>query len=378
MHVRILETIEQCTAIVDDWNRLLRPLAQTIDGIDHTSTFEWILSLWENHLESRPQKIFVLEDAGEVCAILPCHQKLVTNHGVPERRLEPINEIYSSRTGFLLKNAAPQYLEALLDFLYRDHPGWDTFHCHLVDGSSSAASFQKTVATRGYPLRILQHHASPYIALPGDAEAYFSSLSSNFRHNLKQGERKLAKSGTIEIRHFETPEEVDAFIDCVVAVERCSWKRAAGTSITENPLQDSFYRSYIPRAARNGWLLGTVLLLDDRPVAHVIGFVFQNILYLEKTSYDESIRAGGPGKHIHKKLFEHSHRRGIRTIDFMGFCDAAKMDWTDQTYSTTSYVLYNRSFRGSLLRAKHGLTESIRRACRRSSEKSTAKLPDIN
>jgi hypothetical protein len=360
MRVRVIKTIDQCKELEEDWNRLLRPLARTVDGIGFNATLEWTLSLWENHLQSQPQYVFVLEDAEGICAILPCQQTIVSRHGLREIIIEPITELCSHRTGFLLRDAAPEYLEALLEFLYSDFPGWDSFRCHLVDGSISQEVFTKLVEGHGYPIHALGQNVSPFIALPEDREAYFSGLSKNFRDNLKKSEKRLNKSGKFEVRFYQSPHEVDEFIEQLLTIERRSWKEEAGTSITTNPIQEGLYRRFIPRAADKGWLLGTVLSLDEVPLAYAMGFVFENVYYNEKASYDESTRATGAGSYIYAPIIDELYRRGIRIFDFMGKCEDFKMRWTDQSYSSTSYVLYNRGVRAGLLRARHKLVESLK------------------
>lgn len=315
MHVRIINSIDQCKALEEDWNRILRPLARTADGIGFNATLEWTLSLWENHLQSRPQHVFVLEDAEGVCAILPCHQTIVSHHGLREVIIEPITELCSHRTGFLLKDAAPEYLDAILEFLYSDFPGWDTFQCSLVNGSISQETFTKVVEKHGYPITVVGQSISPFIALPEDKEAYFSGLSKNFRDNLKKSEKRLNKSGKFDVRFYQSSQDVDEFIEKILLIERRSWKEESGTSITTNPIQEGLYRRFIHRAADKGWLLGTVLSVDDVPLAHAMGFVFENVYYNEKASYDESQRSTGAGSYIYAPIIDELYRRGIRVFD---------------------------------------------------------------
>lgn len=359
MTVTVLETINECAELEDAWIGLLRQHANAADGIDVTGTIEWTLSLWENHLHSQPEKIFLLSEAGQVCTILPCHQRNNSKYGVRENILEPITELFSGRTGFLLKDKSAAHLEAIFDFLFTQFPGWDAFCCTLVDGSPSARMFAAMVGKHRYSVRPIRHSTSPYISLPPQQEAYFSGLSKNFRDNLKKSENRLNKAGKMAVRFYQSPDEVKAFLDIILSIERRSWKEQAGTSITTNPIQEGLYRRILPRAAENQWLLGTVLSVDETPIAYAMGFIFEHIYYNMKASYDESMRATGAGSFIYGPIIKELYRREVFMCDFMGECEEYKMRWTDATYSRTTYILYNQSIRGWLLRAKHRFEQMV-------------------
>lgn len=353
IRIAILKTVEQLTGLADSWAGLLRQDAGLANGIGIYGTSDWTLSLWENHLQSRPQNILVLEDEGEICAILPFHRRINGGFPLRERVIEPITEIVSGRAGFLLKHASPDYLEAIFRFLYAEVPGWNTFRCTLVDGSASDQAFAGVAANGRYHVANVGSRASPYICLPAQLASYLAGLSKNFRDNLKKSERRLRKAGTLAVRFHQKPEEVADFISAVLSVERRSWKELAGTSITTNPIQEGLYRRFLTSAAENGWLLGTVLSVDDNPLAYAMGFIFENIYYNEKASYDESMRASGAGSYIYLPIIEELYRRGVRLFDFMGKCEEFKMRWTQATYTRTTWMLYNNSVGGNLLRAKH-------------------------
>lgn len=360
MTITVLETINECAELKNAWDRLLRQHATATDGIDVTGTIEWTLSLWKNHLRSQPQKIFLLSEAGQVCAILPCHQSKSSKYGIRENILEPITELYPGRKGFLLKDGSDAHLEAVFNFIFTQFSGWDVFRCTLVDGSPSAKMFAAMVEKHRYS--VLSNHCitSPYILLPPQQEAYFSGLSKNFRDNLKKSESRLNKAGKMSVRFYQSPDEVMAFLDAVLSIERRSWKEQAGTSITTNPIQEALYRLFLPQAAENQWLMGTVLSVDEKPIAYAMGLIFEGIYYNLKASYDETMRATGAGSFIYSPIIKELYRREIFVCDFMGKCEEFKMRWTDATYSRTTYFLYNQTIRGRMLHTKHRFAQMIK------------------
>ena len=278
-----------------------------------------------------------------------------------ERILQPISELYSGRTGLLVKYASPHYLEAILDYLYEKVDGWDTFQCTLVDGSASCQLFSNVIEKRNNLVRSSDRQLSPYIDLSANFENYMSGLPKSFRENLKKSQRRLAKMGAISIRHYQEPDELNNFFSAVLSIEHLSWKESAGTSITTNQHQEALYRQFLLLAVERGWLMGTVLSLENKPIAYAMGFVFENIYYNEKASYDESMKATGAGSYIYYPIIEALYRRGVQTFDFMGKCEEYKMRWTQSTYSRSTWTLYNDSIRGRLVQLKHSLGNALHR-----------------
>ena len=360
--------------LAESWRDILRQHAATVDGIGIGGTLDWTLSLWENHLHSRPAKVFVLEDEGQVCAVLPCHQEVGKGSGLREIVLGPISNLCSGRVGFLVRDGLLRYLDAIFEFLYTQLPGWDVFHCQLVDGSPSAKIFHSVVEKHRYPIAVLDRSVSPYIHLPAQRESYFTGLPKNFRENLKKSAKRLNKTGMLAVRFYESSEEVAEFIEIALGIERRSWKERVGSSITTNSIQEGLYRRFLPRAAENGWLMSTVLSVDGVPLAYAMGFIFENIYYNEKASFDDSMRSTGAGTYIYSHIIDELYRRGVRDFDFMGKCEEFKMRWTDLTYSRTTYVLYNRGIRSTLLRARHNIAQTFSRARPSSTDENFAHL----
>ena len=361
MRITLLESPGQIEGLASAWDRLLRQDANSAHGAGFTGSLDWTRSLWEVHLQSRPQTVLVLEDKGEVVGILACHQRINSGPGVAERVIEPITEICAGRTGLLVKQGAPHYLRALLDYLFTNVAGWDTFRCTLVDGSESARLFSGVVSESHHAVRGADQRTSPYIVLPPQLNDFVAGLPRNFRDNLKKSERRLRKSGDLQIRHYRAPGEVPDFLVAMLSIEQRSWKEQAGTSITSNPLQEGLYRHFLKRAAERNWLMGTVLSVNGNPIAYAMGFIFENVYYNEKASYDESMRETGAGSYIYLPIIEELMRRGVTLFDFMGECEEYKMRWTSDTYSRTTWIVYNTGMRSRLLQSKHLVGSALKR-----------------
>jgi len=359
MEIHTFQSLAECSALKDAWNTIVRQNARMIDGLDVTATFEWTSTLCDNFLPDRPQKIIVLQDGGDIVGVLPFFERKTKFTGFATREISPIVELYGGRGEFVVKDNSPSYLEKMFEFLY-ELKDWDTLTFTIVEGGAVANAFEQMVQSRGYVVDTLSKSYRPFVSLTQDWDSYFSQLDSNFRHNFRKAEKKLKKLGSIQFKTYETKEASTEFIDTMLQIERRSWKEKAGTSITTNPYQERFYKLFTPRAVENGWFLGLSLTVNDVPIVHSYGIIFENIFYNLKYSYDESYKAVSPGHLITGFTLRELYRRGVTIYDFHGDAEWYKMKWANTTYSQTHYIMYNKTWRARLARMKFKVSQSIK------------------
>lgn len=343
---RVIGSYDACAVLREPWNQIVASQSGDILGLDVTCTFEWAMTLWRNHLERKEQRVLVLESDGEVAAILPLHQFKKQIHGLPCRVIAPFTELYSGRTGFLLRDPSPEQFAALFESLTDSVKDWDVFQFTLVDGSSQQRAFFDWQRGSGLTCEEISKQASPYIVMQENWDQHFASLPKKFRSTIRNGEKRMRDHGQLEYREFRDPSAIRDFAAASLEIEKDSWKEAAGTSLTVNQLQENFHTDFLSSAAENGWLSGHLLLLNNEPVAYIYGLLHNEIFSDLKESYKSRYREMSPGHVLKSFAFQSLYAHAARLYDFMGLCEEYKMKWTDKTYSRSTYLLYNRTTRG--------------------------------
>lgn len=359
MEIHTFQSLAECSDLKEAWNAIVRQNARTIDGLDVTATFDWTSALCDNFLSDQPQKVIVLHDGGDIVGVLPFFERKTKSTGFSAREISPIVELYGGRGGFVVKDNSPSYLGSMLEFLY-ELKDWDTFTFTIIDGGAAANAFEQMAHSRGYVVDTLSKSYRPFLSLTQDWDSYFSQLDSKFRYNFRHCEKKLKGFGSVQFKTYETKEASIEFIDTMLQIERRSWKEKAGTSITTNLYQERFYKLFTPRAVENGWFLGLLLTVNDVPIAHQCGIVFENIFHNLKTSYDESYKAVSPGHLITGFAIRELYRRGVAIYDFHGDPEWYKMRWAKTTYSQIHYIMYNKTWRARLARMKLKVGQSLK------------------
>lgn len=352
---------ELSAPVLDGWKDIVHRHSESILDLDVTSTPAWARVLADVFLGGKWDHTVVLDDQRGIKAVLPLFAQTTSIGSLPIRRLSPVTEFHCGRCGFMLRDPGIEPLETLMDFVYRELDGWDVFTITLVRGSESERLFQELLRRRGWSHTRSAPTASPYAELRGDWDEYFGAIDPRVRSNLRRRERRLRAVGNYTVELIQGIRESDGFIEAMLEVERESWKQSAGSAVTNHDYQEQLYRRLVPVAAARGWLRAYLMRLDDEPIAHLLGLVYNGVFYGLKHTYKEKYKEFSIGSLLQMLVLRSQYQRQIRFYDFMGESEPHKMIWAHGTYSRSIYTLYNSTPRATLLRCARRLKHPLQR-----------------
>lgn len=347
--VEVLSSPQEWQTLRPAWNEILALHSSGIEDMDVTASFDWTMALWETHWNSAEMEVLVLREGTEIAGLLPLHRFRKTIRRIPCRTIAPLTEIYSGRTGFLLRSLNLADVKALFAHL-REGRSWDVLSVTLVQGSLHEKIFQELAAEAGLRTRVFAESHSPYIPLQTSWEQHFTSLPKKLRSTIRNGEKRLRERGDVTYRECRSVEEAKLFNAAVLEIERDSWKGAAGTSIAANPVHEAFHTQLTLKAAESGFFSGHILFMDDQPIAYVMGLLYNGVFLDLKESYRNAFREMSPGHVLKNFLFTRLYEQKTELYDFMGACEEYKMKWTDKTYSRVTYLLFNNTLKAQAAR----------------------------
>jgi len=143
---------------------------------------------------------------------------------------------------------------------------------------------------------VKEHMLTGTITVGPSFEAYYRSRSASLRKNVEKRRRKAESLyGPAELEVWTDAGRVDEFIRLYSATETSGWKGRAGTSVQLDDPQGRFYRDVLLSAAARGAARMIVLRFGAQAVAQYLAIEEDEVVYLMKTSYDETFSAFGPG-----------------------------------------------------------------------------------
>lgn len=205
------------------------------------------------------------------------------------------------------------FFGALLDNLEQD--GVKRLNLESLRPEAAALRYLADIAReRGYKVSCRKETVAMEMELPPTWEEYLMALSRKQRHEVKRKLRRLEQSGRVAYHFSGTSEPAADLTDTFLRLFSLSWEEKASFM---TPRMTSFFRLATRLMAGTGLLRLGTLELDDVPVAIIMGFDYQDSLYLYNSGYDpkyDSLSVGLLSKVLGIKT---SIEQGKRKWDFM-------------------------------------------------------------
>ena len=151
--------------------------------------------------------------------------------------------------------------------------------------------------------------------LPATWDEYLAMLSGKQRHEVRRKLRRLREEGNVDYRYFGVrQEEVAGSMDIFLKLFALSREEKADF-MTDR--RESFFRSLAEAMADIGLLRFGILELDKLPAAMIMGFDYNDSVYLYNSGYDpgySSLTAGLLSKVL---CIKDSIEKGIKKFDFL-------------------------------------------------------------
>ncbi len=127
-------------------------------------------------------------------------------------------------------------------------------------------------------------------------EAYINAtMRKKKRKEYKRLQNRLAEMGHVSYEEFRSGDNFTPWLEEFLTLEHGGWKGKAGSALRSNKTHEKYFLAACTSAAKANSLFMARLCFNDKPIASVIGFLENNILYTIKISFDESFSRFSPG-----------------------------------------------------------------------------------
>ncbi len=150
--------------------------------------------------------------------------------------------------------------------------------------------------------------------LPSSWEDYLQLLTSKHRHEIRRKLRRLEEAGSVNYHFIDSSEFVPGFMD--IFLDLFSQSRDDKADFMTAGME-VFFRAMAMEMCGAGLFRGGILELDSVPVAAIITFDFNDIVYLYNSSLTEEHRALSVGVLSKVLCIRDSIERGKKRFDFL-------------------------------------------------------------
>jgi CelD/BcsL family acetyltransferase involved in cellulose biosynthesis len=165
-------------------------------------------------------------------------------------------------------------------------PGEGPFHQHLVDACRALSR----------PSFIVDAFTRALLRRTGSGDEYVRTfLSGQHRRALERKQRHLGGTNQLTFETFGPGQDLAAWLDEFLRVERDGWKGRTGTALACNEADRDFFRAVATEAAKRNRLLLLALRLQGRAIALRCSFLAGEGSFAFKTAFDEAYAPYSPG-----------------------------------------------------------------------------------
>jgi CelD/BcsL family acetyltransferase involved in cellulose biosynthesis len=321
------------------WQSLL---AETPSASFYQS-LEWLEIYWKHFGQQQQLRTLILSDQGEIVGVLPLvlrHER--TRVGTLRTLTYPLDG-WASFYGPIGRDTE-QILSKGLAYLAGCRRNWDLVDLRWIRSDEGEWVFtESALRGAGFDCEAEPYEQLATIRLAGSWEDYWKQFKPHERDNIRRGERKLAKQGTVEYlryrprgqHHDDADPRWDLYDACQQVASR-SWQGSAadGSTLSSESVRD-FYHDAHHAAAAAGAIDLNLIRLDGQPAAFAYNYHRGGEVYVIKMGFDPALAKTGVGKLLLARMIEDSYRRGDRKIDMGPESFHYKRIWL--THVETSY-----------------------------------------
>ncbi len=186
------------------------------------------------------------------------------------------------------------FMDALFDFLPgAGLPDWQTLDLYnFLDSSPSLQALQQTANRLGWDYQQADLQHSPYISLPGDWEAYLTSIDKKQRHEIRRKMRRF-EAAEVPARWYlaEDKAALDDEIKGFLSLMEQDEEKAAFLTA---PMRETL-AEIIHCAFDEGCLHLSFLEIEGQKAAAYLSFDYLNRIWVYNSGFDRRFNDYSPG-----------------------------------------------------------------------------------
>lgn len=308
-----LERVSKFEKLKDNWNTLLERSSTHVIFL----TYEWQKIWWKHFSKNKELHLLAFYDEKRLVGIAPLNlygEKICLNGG---KDVSDYLDIIAQ------KGYEEQIWEQL--FLYLKKTEASAFDLHVIpETSTSRELIRKYCHKHKWDFIEKKEEVTPFIDLPDNWENYLRNLDRKKRHEIKRKMRKIER----EIEGFKTyflktPEEISANLETFFELHR---KSDPSKKKLMTPAMEEFFHDILLRFSENGWAYLYFAEGNNKKLASLISFVYNDELLLYNSGFDPEYRSLAPGFVLAANTIKEAIDMKLKRYDFLRGAERYKYD----------------------------------------------------
>lgn len=327
--VRFAPARERLDALRAEWTALASSAAEPNPFAEH-----WFVAASVRNLGDADVRIAEVREGGLLLGLLPlCVER---DYG----RI-PVSFVQNWRHHHLFLGAPlitrggeERFWRALIEAL--DAADWARGFLHMRDLAEDGPVHRALAAAAaglGRPAAAVYREERAFLqSTLSPADYYAQTVRKKKRKELSRLRNRLAEMGTLMTRSFGAGDDLNAWCDAFLKLERAGWKGREGSALSCQVSTEHFFREAIAGARDAGRLQLLALELDGRPISMLINFLTPPGSFSFKTAFDEDYARFSPGVLLQIENLQILENRDVAWMDSCASQDHPMIDsfWAER------------------------------------------------
>ena len=307
MKVERITTYERFAAVKKEWDRLLFNSGQNCPFLTH----QWFDAWWQSFGQDSELNILFFRDEKDLLAgiapLLVADEKL---------RFIASREVTDYCDFISCVDKRIEFYENLLDHFFRNFSQYSCIELISIPESSHTLSILPRLAAKHDLICVIEESESvPTLTLPGSYQEYIMSLGRKNRHELRRKIRKLESLGNVHVERVTESEKLSSAIREFVPLHKAS--SPAKQEFWQKQGMAEFFYELVHLFAIENWVELHMLYLEDRLIATLMNFLYEDTVYFYNIAYDIDYATYSPGFYLFDHSIKQAIAQGRKVADFL-------------------------------------------------------------
>ncbi len=307
MKVERIRDPEGFQEIQEEWNALLHS-----SGQDHPFlTHEWMSSWWKCFSEGNSLEIVLVKDENRnPVGIAPLMIQKNTLRFMA-------NEEVSDYCDFLVeKGRYEEFFRNMLSHFKTTHPDIQKIDLINIKSTSPTLDILPRMASEwGFSSSCTEIEVAPLLRLSSSYEDYLGSLSKKKRHELRRKLRRMESLEGIRVEKITETRNLPDYIDKFIDLHK--QRSPSKANFWKKKNMTDFFHGMARRFSLKGWVEMNVLFLEDRMLAAILNFAYDDQIYFYNVAFDKDFARYSPGIYLFNRSIQDAISEEKKYADFL-------------------------------------------------------------
>jgi predicted ATP-grasp superfamily ATP-dependent carboligase/CelD/BcsL family acetyltransferase involved in cellulose biosynthesis len=353
LRTRVVSSLDRVGLDEATWNAL----AASSDTNTVFQTHQWVRS-WLKTMGDLYEPLFVtVSDASGVVGVAPL---VVEQRSNGLRAVRFLGDGRADYCDFL--TAGNEHTLAAMFKAMRDYGDWDVMELNNIPSQSRTLNIvQEICEPAGCHVLTSDQFVCPTLLIEGHRDAALKIFN---KQSLRRPQNYFNRQGRIVSRNLTNVNEIETYLDRFFAQHIARWGEKNSPSLFLSPRNQAFYRELAFPLADSGWLLFSVVELDDQPIAFHYGFDYDGAVIWYKPSFDVAFAPRSPGLLLVRHLIGYALDQQRRELDFTVGDEPFKTRFTNHTRKTVRIQVFQGSARYAYERSRRRVVAAMKKLAR--------------